>query len=121
MVMNKHQQAEWHKANPDKAKEYRSTVRKKHQENPDIRRCQSLRYRYGISLIQMRQMLEDQGGRCAICGTTEPKGRWNNWHVDHNHVTSKVRGILCGPCNVGLGTFCDNADILRKAADYLER
>ena len=41
--------------------------------------------------------------------------------IDHDHTTGKVRGMLCHDCNTSLGKFRDNPDILRKAADYLER
>ena len=40
--------------------------------------------------------------------------------MDHDHVTGKFRGILCHPCNTSLGLLSDRADVLRKAADYLE-
>jgi hypothetical protein len=41
-------------------------------------------------------------------------------HIDHNHLTGKTRALLCDKCNVGLGSFRDNPDLLRKAAAYLE-
>jgi len=42
------------------------------------------------------------------------------WHVDHNHTTGKVRGILCQQCNQAIGLFKDNIFIIEKAAEYLE-
>jgi hypothetical protein len=56
-----------------------------------------------------------QGGVCAVCGTSEPE------HVDHDHGSGQVRGILCFNCNRGLGYFGDELETLYLAADYLER
>jgi hypothetical protein len=78
---------------------------------------------YGITAAQFSQMLSDQGGVCAICQTPDwpaPSGQAGP-HVDHDHVTGKVRGILCQSCNHGLGKFKDDPKRLRAAADYLER
>lgn len=55
-------------------------------------------------------------GACDLCG----KALLKTGHIDHCHVTGRVRGILCNLCNLGLGAFRDDADALRLAADYLE-
>jgi hypothetical protein len=73
--------------------------------------------KYGLTVEQYDQMLVEQGHRCALCGD-ENNGR--TWHIDHCHDTGKVRGVLCDLCNRGLGHFRENADVLRKAAQYLE-
>ena len=64
--------------------------------------------------------LEEQGGVCAICGTDKPGGR-GTFHADHDHSTGQTRGVLCHSCNVGLGHFLDNADLLQAALDYLNK
>ena len=79
-----------------------------------------LRYRYGITAEDYANLLDMQGGCCAICGTDTPGGRDKVWHVDHCHDTLKVRGLLCGLCNRGLGQFKDDLDRLRSAVAYLE-
>lgn len=78
-----------------------------------------LMYRYGITAEQYDDMLKAQGGCCAICGTNKPNGRDKVWCVDHCHDSNKVRGLLCGPCNRGLGQFRDDPDRLEAAAQYL--
>jgi hypothetical protein len=74
---------------------------------------------YGITLEQYDQMLTEQQGGCAICGTTEPAGRNGRFHVDHCHEGGHVRGLLCHFCNIGLGHFKDDVKTLAKAIEYL--
>lgn len=64
--------------------------------------------------------LTEQGNVCAICGTDKPGGR-GQFHADHDHETSKPRGVLCHNCNVALGNFKDNPEILRAAIEYLNK
>lgn len=84
-------------------------------------RSQRMQYlkRYGISEDEYRQMWNSQEGACAICGKDlsllDPRHR----HIDHEHSTGRVRGILCSRCNRGLGFFEDNPDSLATAARYL--
>lgn len=78
-------------------------------------------YLYGMAAGDFDRMLAEQGGGCAICRTREWPGHGNRPHVDHDHATGAVRGILCGSCNQGLGRFNDDPTRLRAAADYLER
>jgi recombination endonuclease VII len=79
-----------------------------------LRRHYKLITRYGIGLGEVERMIEEQGGVCAICRSAAPRD------VDHDHETGEVRGILCSPCNSGMGLFKDNARRLRDAAAYLE-
>lgn len=74
--------------------------------------------KYGVTLDWYNAQIERQGGRCAICRQV-PTGE-RPWHVDHCHDSGVVRGLLCGPCNTGLGHMRDNPAVLRAAADYLE-
>jgi len=73
-----------------------------------------LRRRYGIGQADFDEMLAEQRGRCAICGAPDPR------HVDHDHRTGWVRGILCFNCNGGLGQFRDNPVFLAEAITYLK-
>jgi hypothetical protein len=84
-------------------------------EKPQVERDWYLRTEYGITLTQYETLLEKQGGGCAICGRKE-----KCLCVDHDHATGRVRGLLCGSCNNGLGRFKDDPKRLRRAANYLE-
>ena len=57
-----------------------------------------------------------KAGVCEICGLSKKK-----MVVDHDHETNIARGVLCAPCNWGLGSFLDNPDLLRQSALYIER
>ena len=73
-----------------------------------------LKRRYGIGAAEVDDMIAEQGGVCPICGRPAPE------HVDHDHQTGAVRGILCFNCNGGLGQFGDDQDRLLAAASYLD-
>ncbi len=78
-----------------------------------------LRKTYALSIDDYSALLDAQGGTCAICGRT-PEESGATLHVDHDHVTGKLRGILCRSCNHGLGRFQDNIEWLFNAACYLQ-
>lgn len=87
----------------------------------EARREMNLR-RFGLNATDYDAMLAAQGGVCAICASAQPRGRWNtHFAVDHDHKSGRVRGLLCGTCNTALGMAKDNPELLRAAADYLER
>lgn len=72
-----------------------------------------LRQRYGITAKDFDALLTEQGMLCPIC-LKRPAV-----HVDHDHKSGKVRGILCEPCNGMLGQFKDNIQTIRNAIQYL--
>jgi hypothetical protein len=78
-----------------------------------------LRWKWGLSVADYEEMLRAQDGRCAICRTPEPGGPHNAWHVDHDHATGVIRGLLCARCNLGLGYFLDSQEHLTSAVLYL--
>jgi hypothetical protein len=95
---------------------------KKDGLNVWCRACQrryELERNYGFTPEAFDQMLESQGHRCAICGTDTPGGK-GAWHVDHDHDTGAVRGLLCHHCNTAIGNLKDDPELLRKAANYIE-
>jgi len=80
--------------------------------------------RYNISSDQFDKILKSQDNKCAICRRFETV-RCNNkiktLSVDHNHITNKVRGLLCQRCNTALGLFNDDILVLQNAIDYLKQ
>lgn len=101
---------------PHVTKEYRAS------RGTDYYRNRKLLYNYGITLEEYQTMLHKQGGVCKIC-KKKPSGvvgaRDRYLQVDHCHKTNTVRGLLCFPCNLGLGYFYDNPHLLRQALRYL--
>lgn len=84
--------------------------------NPEKRYIATLAREYGLTPEEYDFMFASQGNACAICRVTDVR-----WFVDHDHATGKVRGILCPKCNSALGFAKDSPEILRAAAQYLER
>lgn len=82
-------------------------------------RARRLRVR-GLDVSAYERLLTQQRGVCAICGRG-PSGRFGVLCVDHDHATSKVRGLLCSRCNTGIGQFMDDAGLLAKATRYLRK
>jgi hypothetical protein len=78
-------------------------------------RADHLRRTFGITVEEHDRLLAEQGGKCAICGDDNPT------HTDHDHVSGKVRGLLCGRCNLGIGLFLEDAVRMEAAMAYLER
>lgn len=74
---------------------------------------------YGISLPEYDILLIAQSGRCSICKEAVAEDDYLN--VDHDHETGEVRGLLCSPCNRGLGFFRDDPERLAEASAYVRR
>lgn len=95
--------------------EIRAKRRAEYAANREKYRLRHLLKEYGLSIEQYNEILHRQGGVCAICKKTPEK-----FHVDHDHQTGQVRGLLCSPCNVVLGLMKDLPERLRAAAAYLD-
>ncbi len=125
--------ADWRKRNGDR-------VRAQKRESYDRTRAHYLEYnrsnsrrerafawnlmrKFGITVQQFEDMLEAQAGRCAICGKSPEEANGHRHkhrlHVDHDHGTGRVRGLLCNNCNAGLGYLGDSMKNLKKAIQYL--
>jgi len=98
-----------------------------HRHTPQGRhayRKAALKYNYGITLAEYEDILAAQNGACSICHGKEPaatKFGKKSLHVDHNHKTGAIRGLLCTNCNLALGNFKDNKQSLLRAIIYLEK
>lgn len=93
--------------------------RKKKELNPDLRRDEALRTRYGMTSQDVDRLLVEQKFACKICEKpfTRFRGRGGPY-VDHNHETGAVRGILCASCNTGL-KFLEDKVYFQLAIAYL--
>jgi len=98
--------SKWRKNNKDKLAIY------------EHRRYQKSKYKkYGITQEIVDQILLEQDNKCYICSSDfSEKNRLN---IDHCHQTMKVRGLLCINCNLGVGHFKDNIELLDKAIKYI--
>lgn len=97
--------------------------RRKHLRERRLRNATSrqLYEAYGITIEQYEEMLENQGGVCAICGSPPPNDYHKRLNVDHCHSTGLVRGLLCRGCNQGLGNFRDDIDLMLNGISYLSK
>jgi hypothetical protein len=115
-------QREWNSRNKEKIREgnqrRRSDPAKRERYNRQMR--QNWLKLYGLTPEGYDELLAAQGGVCAICGLPGQTWAERNLHVDHDHATHEVRGLLCGKCNVGIGMLGDSVEGLRNALKYLE-
>lgn len=86
----------------------------------ETRQARNLKANYGITIDQYNIMLLNQNNCCAICKGIAG-GSSKRFHVDHDHQTGAIRGLLCYKCNMGLGSFDDNPNNLASAISYLYR
>jgi hypothetical protein len=107
---------QWQAANPDRVAANREAFIASGGKKVADRRSH-LKRKYGMTLEEYDAMLEAQGGGCFIC--SRPPREDISLHVDHDHSTGKVRGILCFCCNNALADFREDPALLAKAAAYL--
>ena len=83
----------------------------------------SYRRNYGLTLQEVQALFESQRGLCAVCGqpersTTKRTGEIKMLHIDHDHKTGKIRGLLCQDCNMALGHLQDSSERIQMLLDY---
>ena len=84
----------------------------------ELKRREDALRRYELTVPEFDAMLQAQGGCCAICRKENADG--GRLHVDHDHDTGRVRGLLCRACNRGMGLLRDDPDRLAAAIHYLQ-
>jgi len=102
-------------------RERQREAERKHRLRPESKKREREYYRkraYGLSPVEIKDMWMNQGGACKICRKQIPIDD-RNTHVDHDHATGRVRGLLCSSCNTGLGKLGDNEQGLLRAIAYL--
>lgn len=104
---------QWAKDNPEKDKAATDAWR---AANPEKVKEGYLKRLYGITLVDYDVLFKKQCGLCAIC-KQPPVAIY--FHVDHDHSTNQIRGLLCRDCNTGIGLLKDDVDRLRQAIEYL--
>jgi hypothetical protein len=101
----------WQQANPDRVRVWRLKNRDRRLEK--LREIH-LRNKFGLTPEEYDVLLQAQGGVCALCESPPTPGI--SLHVDHDHGTGEIRGLLCVRCNNALGLFREDPDLLRRAA-----
>jgi hypothetical protein len=104
----------WQQENKEHLHAYRRDYR---QRRRNEERDAYLRRTFGITQADYEDLLLRQGGGCAICGRTPGK---ISLHVDHDHETGEIRGLLCVGCNNALGQFRDDLELLVRAGEYVQ-
>jgi hypothetical protein len=103
----------------DCTREYQADWYRRNQDGVIERTFQRL---YGISRADKQRKLDEQGGCCAACGTKDPGRigkRGGGWHLDHDHETGEIRGVLCGACNQTIGYAREDIVRLKRCAAYI--
>ena len=112
-------EAKYREMNREKLrKKWREWAQASRYNEPKKNRSRSLKYLYGITVEQYEELLAKQDGHCAVCNRTPDQEKKGVLHVDHDHKTGAVRGLLCSNHNTALGLAQDNPDTLRALAAY---
>ena len=113
--MNKEERAAYNKKWCEEHKEHRQQYFKDY-ETKHAGRLFANRYKIEITHEQYQSMVDQQHGKCAICGQS-PSRRLD---IDHNHITKEIRGLLCSRCNTVLGRVNESTEVLHSMIEYLE-
>lgn len=105
------------------SREREKVARYRNPERTKRRIGQGIAKRRGITFEQYESLYQEQNGLCKICGKEETrkfKGKVMRLTLDHCHKTNKVRGFLCHMCNVGIGAFNDDINLMLAAINYVK-
>lgn len=115
-----HSRKQWASMSPEDRERYYERARERRAADPDRYRRHDLvkaLKSHGLELRDHERLMQAQGGVCAIC--KEPPRGVRALHIDHDHKTGLVRGLLCHSCNTSLGGFRDDPEALLRAIAYL--
>lgn len=126
--MGKRERDSWETKQKRLGKEWVENERKKRREwyrnNPEKTRQMNIKAKFGIDSFVFKALLLNQENKCSICGNLfdfdSKKGSRTYPHIDHNHETGEIRGVLCGNCNIGIGNFKEDEGFLLNAIFYLK-
>jgi hypothetical protein len=110
--------AQWKRTNRDRVNA--SNRRRRVERGDELKRKERaghLRRKYGLKLSHFDMLVTAQLGMCAICHRIEME----RLHVDHDHASGRVRGLLCGKCNKAIGLLGDDPRLVLSAETYLRR
>lgn len=118
-LCSNHYMSRWRDLNRTKyaayCQEY-APIKRKHQKK------YNLKHNYNLTVEEYANMLIEQDYACAVCKTfMDNSSKQKQANVDHDHVTGKVRGILCSSCNRGLGLLKDSTETLKAMIEYLRK
>ena len=98
----------------------RDCWREWHRTNKMTSTAKHIKQKYRMSMTEFATLLERQDGVCGICRRSSTEVGLHRLAVDHDHVTKRVRGLLCITCNLGLERFRDSQTLLVSAIRYLD-
>jgi hypothetical protein len=90
--------------------------KKRYADNPDLFKERRLKFKYGISYEDKEKIYLSQEGKCKICFRPF---QISELHIDHNHKTNSIRGLLCPHCNTAIGLFREDIKTMNNAIKYL--
>lgn len=121
---NRENQRKYRKKHPEVAKEYyqrhkeklseKCKAYRKTEKGAKARKNTLLKSRYNVTLEFYEKLYKKQKGKCAICNQEK------ELHIDHNHKTEKIRGLLCWACNISLGYMKENIKYILNMIKYLK-
>lgn len=111
-------QDNFHQDRPQHPEEARRLSRRCKRCERERARWRNIERTYGVTKVEYLLLLAEQNGTCKIC--KKECVTLESLCVDHDHLTGKVRGLLCRKCNIGLGHFDDNVGLLTNAIEYLK-
>lgn len=112
ILRNREKQRRYYLKNKDKINARQRANQKKNTEYAFL---WSLKNEYGITKERFDELVIEQCGKCATCNKQLTK-----FHIDHDHKTGKVRGLLCGPCNQAIGLVKESSQTLANIINYLK-